>query len=59
MDDRSKQSIGYISPEIPNVEFPALEGQSYEALVPDTLDIAERADYGIHCLTNSADPDAD
>ena len=36
-----------------------MEGESYEALVPDTFDIAERADYGIQCMTNLADPEAD
>ena len=59
MGDKTRQSIGYISADIPKVEFPRLEGDCYEALVPDTLDIAERADYGIHCLTNLADPEAD
>ena len=59
MDTKDREPIGYISPEIPKVEFPTYEGESYEALVPDTLDIAERADYGIHCLTQLADPEAD
>ena len=59
MKSNSSSHIGYISPEIPKVEFPAIEGDTYEALVPDTLDIAERADYGIHCATSIADPDAD
>jgi len=54
-----KKVIAYISPEIPMVEFPPYEGESYQALVPDTLDIAERADYAIHCLTNIVDPEAD
>ena len=51
--------IEYVSPNIPEVEFPPVEGESYEALVPDTLDIAERADYGIQCSTSIADPEAD
>ena len=59
MGNEIQSQIGYISPEIPEVEFPPVEGESYEALVPDTLDIAERADYGIQCMTNLADPKAD
>jgi len=59
MSSESKNHIGYISPEIPQVAFPAIEGGSYDALAPDTLDLAERADHGIHCATNVADPDAD
>ena len=41
------------------MSFPSLQGESYEAWTPDTLDLAERADYGIHCATRVADPDAD
>ena len=59
MASKNKNGIKYISPEIPPVTFPAIEGESYEALTPDTLDLAERADYGIHCATNIADPEAD
>jgi hypothetical protein len=51
--------IGYIRPEIPGFEMPAYEGERYERLVPDTLDVAERAGYGVRFLTNMADPEAD
>jgi len=54
-----KKLIGYISPQIPKVEFPPYEGERYEALVPDTLDMAERADIAIHGITSIADPEAD
>ncbi|MDE2926338.1 MAG: glycoside hydrolase family 127 protein [Acidobacteriota bacterium] len=50
--------IGYISPEIPEVTFPELKGEWQEGLVPDTLDLAERARLSINALTESADPDA-
>ena len=52
------QEIGYISPEIPEVKFPPLEGEWQEGLVPDTLDLAERARFSINSLTESADPEA-
>ena len=35
--------IGYISPQIPECEMPPFRGERYEAMVPDTLDLAERA----------------
>ena len=57
---RTKRAkIGYISPDIPKVQAPRFEGERYEALVPDTLDIAERADFAVHGLSNMADPDED
>lgn len=41
---------GYIQPEIPHTDMPAYGGERYEATVPDTLDLAERARLGIHGL---------
>ena len=35
--------IGYVRPEIPDFEMPDYQGERYEAMVPDTLDLAERA----------------
>ena len=51
--------IGYITEEVPEFETQAYEGQRYEALVPDTLDVQERARLVIHCLTEATDPLAD
>ena len=34
--------IGYIRPHIPDFEMPAYQGERYEAMVPDTLDLAVR-----------------
>jgi hypothetical protein len=34
-------------------------GQRYKAVVPDTLDLAERAEWGANALTGCADPHAD
>ena len=55
---RSKE-IKYINPEVPKVELPAYGGESYESLVPDTLDIAEMARLAVNGLTGPTDPDAD
>lgn len=51
--------IGYIRREIPRFEVPAYKGERYEAIVPDTLDIQERAALAVHGLTAPTDPDAD
>ena len=55
----TRSKIRYISPDIPKVRAHRFEGERYEALVPDTLDIAARADFAIHGLSNMADPDLD
>jgi hypothetical protein len=51
--------IGYIQPDIPEVNLPPCNGERYEALVPDTLDLAERASLAIHGMTEPTDPQAD
>ena len=38
-EEAKKKEIGYISPEIPEVKFPPLQGEWQEGLVPDTLDL--------------------
>jgi len=55
----SLSPIKYIRNDIPGFEIPAYRGKMYEDLVPDTLDIAERAKLGIHALTSITDPAAD
>jgi hypothetical protein len=54
-----KATIGYIRNEIPDFEIPTYMGERYEAMVPDTLDLAERAELGINGLTGPTDPEAD
>lgn len=54
-----KSTIGYIRNDAPPVDVPAYRGECYEDLVPDTLDIAERAKLGVHVLTAITDPSAD
>ena len=51
--------IGYVRPEIPDFELPPYDGERYEALVPDTLDLQERARLAIHAMTEPTDPLAD
>ena len=51
--------IGYISPDIPDFELPTYEGERYERMVPDTLDVADRANLAIQLITSMPDPDAD
>ena len=54
-----KEKIEYINPVVPAVQLPKYQGQRYEAVVPDTLDLAERAALGVHGLTSTLDPQAD
>ena len=49
----------YINPQIPDFELPEYRGELYEATVPDTLDIAERARLALNALTETTDPEAD
>ena len=51
--------IKYINSEIPDFELPEYHGETYEAMVPDTLDIAERARLALNALTEPTDPEAD
>ncbi|MBI4025035.1 MAG: glycoside hydrolase family 127 protein [Verrucomicrobia bacterium] len=52
------RDIRYINTEIPPFEMPIIQGSRYQAQVPDTLDLAERASHAIHGLTASTDPEA-
>ena len=51
--------VGYARSEIPEFELPSYEGERYEALVPDTLDLQERARLAIHAMIEATDPLAD
>ena len=56
---KSGDPIGYIRQQAPDHEVPAYEGQRYDTLVPDTLDLQHRAELGIHALTAPTNPEAD
>ncbi|MDD9985709.1 MAG: hypothetical protein OXQ31_05530 [Spirochaetaceae bacterium] len=51
--------IAYIDPESPAATVPPYRGERYEALVPDTFDVAERARQVINPLTEATDAGAD
>ena len=51
--------IVYMREEIPAFEIPAYDGERYEAMAPDTLDLQERAALAVNVLTGSTDPEAD
>ncbi len=51
--------VGYITPKIPEFDLPPYEGETYEATVPDTLDLAERARLAVNGLTEPTNPLAD
>ncbi|MAE68154.1 MAG: hypothetical protein CMJ18_28220 [Phycisphaeraceae bacterium] len=51
--------IEYIKPEAPPFDFPAFRGQRFEALVPDTLDLADSAARAVHVMTENPGPETD
>jgi hypothetical protein len=55
----TKLAIEYPREKIPSFENPPSRGQRYKDRVPDTLDIAERAELAVHVMTSVADPKAD
>jgi hypothetical protein len=53
------EPIGYINPKIPEFELRPHHGDRYEAMVPDTFDLAERARLAVNALTAPTDELAD
>jgi len=51
--------IGYINPDIPDFEVIPYEGERFEAMVPDTFDLAEMAELAVNCITGETDEMAD
>jgi hypothetical protein len=51
--------IEYIRKDIPGFEAPAYPGKCCQVLVPDTLDLQERAGLVINGLTGPTDPETD
>ena len=49
----------YIREEIPDFTVPPYGGEHYEVMVPDTLDIQERATLAVNGLTGPTDPEKD
>ena len=52
----SEESLAYPPPDFP---APKLPGERYQAVVPDTLDLAERAALAINGIAGAIDPDLD
>ena len=53
------REVGYIRTDSPDVDVRPWQGVRYIRDVPDTLDLAERAELAINCLTRNPDPAAD
>ena len=58
-EPRTSSEIEYVNPQVPTVTLPSYQGERYEATVPDTLDLAERAALAVNGLTGPTNPDAD
>ena len=51
-----QEKIVYINPDIPEFKTPEYPGEYYDALVPATLDLAERARMAVHAMTEMTNP---
>jgi hypothetical protein len=51
--------LAYINPDAPKPAAPTYPGRYYDALVPATLDLAERASLAVNALTECTDPEFD
>ena len=59
LQEGKRSVIQYIRQEAPGFEALSYPGQRYEALIPDTLDLAERAALAVNGLTAPTFPEAD
>ena len=55
-DPTPQATIEYINPDPPTFKTPEYPGECYEALVPATLDLAERCALAINYLTETLNP---
>ena len=55
----AKDEIAYIQESAPAFDLPDYAGDRYLAMVPDTLDLQDRAALSVHALTEPTDPEAD
>jgi len=58
-DPGPESDIQYLNPEIPDIPPPEYPGERYEALVPATLDLAERAKLALNAITEMMNPNCD
>ena len=54
-----KTPIKYVRSEIPAFQIPPYKGKHYQARIPDTLELQDRAALCINCLTEVTDPNYD
>jgi len=55
-ENAEKVTLNYINPDAPRVAPPVYSGEYYDAQVPATLDLAERARLCVNALTETTDP---
>src|SRR5690348_5089873 len=58
-DPQALGKIEYVNPSAPAVEVPDYTGEYFEAVVPATLDLAERARLAAHAMTSMTNPNLD
>ena len=58
-DPPRPEGIEYINPDIPAIAAPEYPGVYYDAVVPATLDLAERARLALNGLTSMTNPNID
>ena len=58
---RVEKELGYVDESIAEADIPAVpfEGDRYEAEVPDTLELTDRAEFAINAFTRMLDPAMD
>ncbi|MDK1046446.1 MAG: hypothetical protein QGM45_12290, partial [Anaerolineales bacterium] len=58
---RIEKELGYVDERVAEAELPppSFEGERYEAQVPDTLDLTDRAVFAINAYTRMLDPAMD
>jgi len=58
-DPKAIGTIEYINPNPPAFQAPDYPGEYYNAIVPATLDLAERARLAVHAMTSMTNPNLD
>lgn len=56
---KAKVALNYVNPDASLVDPPTYPGHHYQASVPATLDLAERAAPCVNAVTETTDPDYD
>ncbi len=58
-DPKAMGKIEYINPNLPAFLAPDYPGEFYDAVVPATLDLSERARLAVHAMTSMTNPNLD